>query len=129
LDSNAAIITLGVRDLEKALAFYRDGLGLSLTRRQGDLVIFDFGDLQFGVYPNTKAPGTPITTITLSHNVGDNPSVRAVLQAALKAGARIITNAHVATWGGYSGCFADPDGHLWEVACPANFEPDLQPPA
>jgi len=123
LDSHASIITLGVRDLEKAVSFYRDGLGLSVTSRKGDLVVMDFGDFQFGLYANPKPGNSPVTTITLSHNVPDNPAVRTLLQSAAKAGARIVTPPHVATWGGYSGCVADPDGHLWEVACPTNLEP------
>ena len=122
MDSNASIITLGVRDLEKALSFYRDGLGVSVSSRKGDLVVMDFGDFQFGLYANAKPANGPITKITLSHNVSDNPAVRALLQAAAKAGARIVTQPHVAIWGGYSGSFADPDGHLWEVACPTNLE-------
>jgi uncharacterized glyoxalase superfamily protein PhnB len=96
--------------------------------RKGDLVIFDFGDRQFGLYPNPKSTNAPFTTITLSHNVTDNSLVRELLRSASQAGARIVTSPHVATWGGYSGCFADLDGHLWEVACPANREPD-EPPA
>jgi uncharacterized glyoxalase superfamily protein PhnB len=129
VDSHSSIITLGVRDLEKALSFYRDGLGLSVTSRKGDLVIFDFGDLQFGLYPNPKSVSSSFTTITLSHNVSDNSAVRAMLHSASAAGARIISQPHVATWGGYSGSFADLDGHLWEVACPSNLEPDLPPSA
>jgi len=128
VDSHASIITLGVRDLDKALSFYQDGLGLAVTSRKGDLVIFDFGDRQFGLYPNPKSTNAPFTTITLSHNVTDNSLVRDLLHSASQAGARIVTSPHVATWGGYSGCFADLDGHLWEVACPANREPD-EPPA
>jgi catechol 2,3-dioxygenase-like lactoylglutathione lyase family enzyme len=126
LDPHASIITLGVRDLEKALAFYRDGLGLTVTSQKENLVVMNFGEFQFGLYATEKAANSPVTKITLSQNVPHNRAVRAVLQSAAQAGGRIVTSPHLAIWGGYSGCFADPDGHLWEVACPANLEPSAE---
>jgi catechol 2,3-dioxygenase-like lactoylglutathione lyase family enzyme len=133
VDSPGSILTLGSADLDRALAFYRDGLGLPVTRRQGDLVVLDFGDFEFGLYPTPAAasrePGA-FKKITLSHNVADNAQVRSLLDRAAAAGARILSRPHVATWGGYSASFADPDGHLWEIACPANLEPaDPESPA
>jgi len=132
VDSPGSILTLGSSDPERALAFYRDGLGLTVTRRQGDLVVLDFGDFEFGLYPAPPGPrdSASFKKITLSHNVPDNAQVRDLLDRAAAAGARVLSRPHVATWGGYSASFADPDGHLWEVACPANQEPaDPESPA
>lgn len=60
--------------------------------------------------------GSGFSGITLAYNTRTREEVDAVLAAAKRAGARILKVAHDAFWGGYSGYFADPDGHLWEVA-------------
>jgi catechol 2,3-dioxygenase-like lactoylglutathione lyase family enzyme len=126
LDAHGSIITLGVHDLEKALAFYRDGLGLGVVDRRENLVVLNFGGILFGLHAVTKSEPGPVTKITLSRNVPDNEAVRRLSQAAARAGGRVVTGPHQAIWGGYSTCFADPDGHLWEVACPANLEPPAE---
>ena len=129
-----AIVTIVVDDLERALRFYRDGLGLATKGIVGEE--FDYGavaffDLQDGVklaiWPrkslsqDTGLPlGTPSATeFTLGHNVSSKEEVDVVMVQAKKAGAVIVKPARDTFWGGYGGYFQDPDGHLWEVFwCP-----------
>ena len=125
------VITLGVDDLETALAFYRDGLGLPTKGivgtefEDGAVVFFEMNDdLVLALYPRTAlakeakvavGPRSP-SEFTLGHNVGSREEVDAVLAQAERAGARITDPAKTRFWGGYSGHFQDPDGHLWEIA-------------
>lgn len=119
------IITLGVRDLEKAVAFYRDGLGWPLSSASvGDFAIFKLSTgTALALYPrqllaadaNLKDSGG-FGGITLAQNVADKKTVDRVLAQAVQAGGALLKPAQAAEWGGYSGYFADPDGHPWEVA-------------
>lgn len=125
------LITIGVDDLERSLRFYRDGLGLSTEGIVGQE--FEYGAVVFielqsglrlalwprksiahdtGLSPDTKSP----IEFTLGHNVNSKSEVDAVMNQAKTAGAVIVKPAHDTFWGGYSGYFQDPDGHLWEVA-------------
>ncbi|MBT2218093.1 VOC family protein [Virgibacillus dakarensis] len=124
------VITLGVNDLEKALEFYRDGLSLpteGIVGKEFEHGAVAFFDLQSGLKlaiwkrediayeaKVTQAPASP-TEFTIGHNVNSKEEVDKVLEQAEKAGATITDPAHDAFWGGYSGHFQDPDGHLWEV--------------
>jgi catechol 2,3-dioxygenase-like lactoylglutathione lyase family enzyme len=125
------VLTLGVGDLERSLAFYRDGMGLPTTGiigtefEDGAVVFFDLNDgLVLALYPKTalareaKVPVGPSSPseFAIGHNVNSRQEVDAVLRQAGQAGARITDPAHDRFWGGYSGHFQDPDGHLWEVA-------------
>src|SRR5690348_451191 len=124
------ILTLGVDDLERALAFYRDGLGLATEGIVGQE--FEFGavvffplqqGLQLALWPRTSiardtglALQTPSATeVTIGHNVGSRAEVDAVLAQAAQAGARIVKPAGETFYGGYAGYFQDPDGHLWDI--------------
>lgn len=124
------VLTLGVSDLAKSLAFYRDGLGLPTEGisgtefEDGAVVFFNIkDDLILALYPkaslakDAKIPVTPAGTTDLSigHMVGSRQEVDAVMAQAEKAGAKITDSAHERFWGGYSGYFQDPDGHLWEI--------------
>ena len=138
-DDEAAdtVITLGVDDLERALRFYRDGLGLP-TRgivgtefEHGAVAFFDLQHgLKLAIWPRTslaheaKVPLGPrsATEFTLGHNVASKKDVDAVMVQVQKAGAIITDPAHDAFWGGYTGSFQDPDGHLWEVAWNPDWE-------
>jgi hypothetical protein len=133
------MLTLGVDDLVRSLAFYREGLGL-----QSDGIVgqeFEFGAVAFfdlrnglklALWPrksiahDADVPVGPrsATELTIAHNVRSPDEVDAVMAQAERAGARIVKPASRAFWGGYTGYFADPDGHLWEVA----FNPQLLPP-
>ncbi len=126
-----SLITLAVDDLQRALRFYRDGMGLK-TRgiigsefENGAVVFIDLQPgLKLGLYPRKSlakdcgiAPGNPDTTgFSIAHNVASKKEVDAVMAQAAKAGAVIVKPAQDTFWGGYAGYFQDPDLHLWEVA-------------
>ena len=126
-----SLITLGVDDLERAVRFYRDGLGLATQGivgaelEHGAVAFFDLeGGLKLALWPRASlardtglTPGvsTP-TEFALAHNVSARPEVDAVMRQAQAAGAVVTKPAQETFWGGYAGYFQDPDGHLWEVA-------------
>lgn len=125
------ILTLGVDDLERSLKFYRDGLGLPTKGivgqefEHGAVAFFDLqAGLKLAVWPrqsiahDTKIPRSAPspTELTIGHNVNSKAEVDAVMAQAKEAGAKIIKPAGDTFWGGYSGYFQDPDGHLWEIA-------------
>jgi len=125
------LVTLGVDDLARAVRFYRDGLGWAtpgIVGQQFEHGAVAFFDLQPGLrlalWPRASiahdsgvAQGpASATEAMLAHNVDTPAEVDAVMAKAAAAGARIARPAGKAFWGGYTGCFQDPDGHLWEVA-------------
>ena len=131
------VLTIGVDDLKRALAFYRDGLGLKTEGIVGQE--FEYGavafiDLENGMklalwprksiaHDSGLALQNPSATeFTMGHNVTSKQEVDEVLAKAQKAGASIVKPAHDTFWGGYSGYFQDPDGHLWEVAWNADWK-------
>lgn len=125
MDPRISIITLGVADLDRAVEFYRDGLGLPLQGDEYDeIAFFELQGTWLSLYPRdalaedatVPGEGTGFAGVTLAHNVGSTDEVDAVLAQAEAAGATIVKPAQEVFWGGYSGYFADPDGHLWEVA-------------
>jgi len=138
LKPRITVITLGVDDLEAAVRFYRDGLGLPTDGIMGQE--FEHGavawfklhaGLILAVWPRdsiahdaglSKTPSSP-TECTIGHNVASQAEVDQVLAQAQAAGARLCKPATTTFWGGYAGYFQDPDGHLWEVV----YNPDLLP--
>lgn len=127
-----SLITLGVADLERALRFYRDGLGWPLSGASGgDIAFFHTAGVVLALYPrpllaadahlDTSGSGAGFGGITLAHNVSSKDAVDQVLADAAAAGATILKPAEQADWGGYSGYFADPDGYPWEVAWNPGF--------
>lgn len=140
MQARITVLTLGVDDLERALAFYRDGLGFAtegIVGREFENGAVAFFDLQGGVklalWPRTSIAadtGLPLQhggsmEMTIGHNVSSREEVGALMAQAQQAGARIVKPASNTFYGGYAGYFMDPDGHLWEVA----FNPALLPPA
>jgi catechol 2,3-dioxygenase-like lactoylglutathione lyase family enzyme len=125
------VITLGVSDLEKALVFYRDGLGLPTQGiigtefENGAVVFFNMNDdMILALYPRaalakdagvTMGP-TSASELSIGHIVGSRQEVDAIMRQAQSAGAHVTDAARDRFWGGYSGYFQDPDGHLWEIA-------------
>lgn len=124
------VVTLGVDDLERAVRFYRDGLGLKTEGiigeefEHGAVAFFDLqAGLKLAVWPRKSIAhdsGMPLagpsaTELTLGHNVSSREEVDAVMSQAESAGARIVKPAHDTFFGGYAGYFQDPDGHLWEA--------------
>ena len=127
MEPRLSLVTLGYADFDRAVRFYRDGLGFPLSpASQGDVAFFRTGGVVLSLYPRDKLAadagvpddGTPgaYAGLTLAHNVRDEAEVAGVLAKAAAAGGRVIKPAQDAFWGGHHGCFADPDGHLWEVA-------------
>jgi catechol 2,3-dioxygenase-like lactoylglutathione lyase family enzyme len=132
------VITLGVDDLDEAVRFYRDGLGLETAGifgeqfEHGAVAFFDLqAGLKLAVWPRDSiAHDTGIarssrspTELTIGHNVRTRAEVDVVMAQARAAGAHIVKTATETFWGGYAGYFQDPDGHLWEVL----WNPELLP--
>ena len=139
MKARITILTLGVDNLETALAFYRDGLGLKTagivgTEFENGTVVFI--DLESGVklalYPRkslAKDSGLPLappsaTEFSIGHNVISKDEVDSVMEQARRAGALIVKEAQNTFWGGYAGYFQDPDHHLWEIAWNPQMLPD-----
>ncbi len=131
MKARITLITLGVDDLERAVRFYRDGLGLKTEGivgkefEYGAVAFFDLhAGLRLALWPRSSiardtglAPGTPNPTdLTIGHNVASKTEVDTVMAQAKRAGAVIVKPAHDTFWGGYAGYFQDPDAHVWEVA-------------
>ncbi len=125
------MITIGVDDLEKAVRFYRDGLGLSTGGivgkefEHGAVAFFDLqAGLKLALWPRSSLAhdaGIGLdrrssTEFSIGHNVSSKGEVDGVMAQAAKAGAVIVKPAQDTFWGGYAGYFQDPDAHLWEVA-------------
>jgi len=133
------VLTLGVRDLEQSLRFYRDGLGLHTEGiigtefEHGAVAFFDLqAGMKLAIWPRESishdsrlpvGPASP-TDFTIGHNVASSDEVDAVMSQAENAGATIVKPAHPTFWGGYAGYFQDPDGHLWEVVWNPEFPID-----
>lgn len=125
------VITLGVFDLERALAFYRDGMKLKTDGiigtefEHGSVAFFDLqSGLKLALWENKSIShdtGLPLyqgaisTNLTIGHNVASVEEVDLIMSQASHAGARIIKPASQTFYGGYAGYFSDLDGHLWEV--------------
>jgi hypothetical protein len=124
MENRINIVTLGVSDLAVSRKFYEEGLGWKVAASQENIVFFLLGAVVLGLYPRellaedatVDAAGSGFRGITLAHNVRSKEDVAEVLKTAELAGARILKPAQDVFWGGHSGYFADPDGHLWEVA-------------
>ncbi|QQN39050.1 VOC family protein [Acinetobacter haemolyticus] len=137
MQARISVITLGVRDLEKSLQFYREGLGLhceGITGQEFEHGAVAFIELQSGlklalwpqssIQQDTGLELTPMcaTQMTLGQNVYSPLEVDQVMAQAAHAGARIIKPAQATFYGGYAGYFQDPDDHVWEIV----FNPSLE---
>jgi catechol 2,3-dioxygenase-like lactoylglutathione lyase family enzyme len=124
------MIALGVQDLPRSVKFYRDGLRLSQSSASKDsIAFFKIGGTVLALYPwdklaeDAQVPGEGhgFRGVTLAHNVKERKDVSEVLALAAVSGGKIIKPAQDVFWGGHSGYFADPDGHLWEVCWNPHF--------
>ena len=131
------VITIGVDDMERALRFYRDGLGLptqgivGTEYGDGAVAFFDLqSGLRLALWPRAsiaRDAGLPVqppsaTDFTIGHNVSTKEEVDAVMAQAEGGGARIVKRVEDTFYGGYAGYFQDPDGHLWEVVWNPDWE-------
>jgi catechol 2,3-dioxygenase-like lactoylglutathione lyase family enzyme len=132
MEPRISIVCLGVADLARATAFYRDGLGLPTDGDHEDITFFKLRGTWLSLYPRellakdaeVSPQGSGFARFTLAHNVRSKEEVDRVLADAVRAGAKLVKPAHDAFWGGYSGYFSDPDGFLWEVAWSPTFPLD-----
>jgi uncharacterized protein len=130
------MLTLAVEDLDRSLKFYRDGLGLrtkGITAQEfedGAIVLFKLdNDMLLALYPSASlskdakvdATKARLGAFSIGHFVKSKRDVDALIKKAQKAGAVITDPPRDRFWGGYSGYFADPDSHLWEIA----WNPDV----
>lgn len=137
MSPHITVITLGVDDLERALSFYRDGLGFSTKGiigqelAHGAVAFFDLQPgMKLALWPrrsisyDTGLPQSPAssTDMTLGHNVATREEVDVIMEQARLAGATLVKEAHDTFWGGYSGYFQDLDGHVWEIVWNPNFQ-------
>jgi catechol 2,3-dioxygenase-like lactoylglutathione lyase family enzyme len=119
-----SMITLGVRDLAAAIEFYEQGLGFPRMESPPDVAFFTLDGSWLGLYgrealakdANIPAEGKGFGGFALAHNVSSGKEVDQVVAEAVAAGATLVKKPQKVFWGGYSGYFEDPDGHLWEVA-------------
>jgi catechol 2,3-dioxygenase-like lactoylglutathione lyase family enzyme len=130
-----SLLTLGVSDLKKAIAFYRDGLGWPKSEVGGDEVAFlKTGGVVIALFPRPSFAADAgidvddvehggFSRISLAHNVAEEGQVDSVLNEAARAGATIVKEAQEIFFGRH-GFFADPDGYLWEVAWNPSFPMD-----
>ena len=119
-----SMITLGVEDIGRAVDFYQNGLGFPRHGDGDDVAFFKLNGTWLGLYgrnalaedAQVDAAGTGFNSFAIAHNVDSEEEVDEVIQQAIGAGAELVKKPQKAFWGGYSGYFKDPDGHLWEVA-------------
>jgi len=125
------MITLGVADIERAVQFYEKGLGLPRMPFEGGAAFFMLDGSWLSLYPwdalaedaAVPATGAGFRGTTLAQVVSSKEEVVEILDQAVKSGGKLVKKAQDVFWGGYSGYFADPDGHLWEVAWNPHFWP------
>lgn len=118
------MVSLAVKDLEKSINFYRNGLELPMIDSPPTVAFFDLNGTWLGLCERSalandatvSSKGSGYSGFNLCHNVTTEGEVEVRMAEALAAGATEIKSPQKAHWGGYHGYFADPDGHLWEIA-------------
>ena len=129
MNPRISMITLGVRDLAAAVRFYEEGLGFPRMDSPPEVAFFTLDGTWLGLYgrealaadAKVSPEGSGFESFALAHNVGSEAEVDEVIRQALAAGATPVKEPEKVFWGGYSGYFKDPDGHLWEVAHNPHF--------
>ena len=132
MEQRLSLVTLGVADLARSRRFYEEGLGWRASGAStGEVAFFQLGGIALALWGREAlaedarqpgpGPGGGFSGIALAHDVRTREEVDAALARARAAGGRVPRPAGDAPWGGYTGYFADPDGHLWEVAWNPHF--------
>jgi uncharacterized protein len=124
MDQRISVVTLGVKDLETSRKFYVNGLGWKPVFENKEIVFFQTGGMVFALFLREQLAADfqadPATfggaAMALGYNVREKSQVEPLMRRAAAAGGKILKAAREASWGGYSGYFADPDGFSWEVA-------------
>jgi catechol 2,3-dioxygenase-like lactoylglutathione lyase family enzyme len=122
MEQRLSLVTLGVRDLDRARTFY-EAMGWRRTGADADVVFFQAGGMVVALWSRTSLAEDSMVTdpggwggVTLAYNTRSDEEVDSVIEEARAAGATIGREPATTFWGGYSGLFIDPDGHPWEVA-------------
>jgi catechol 2,3-dioxygenase-like lactoylglutathione lyase family enzyme len=134
MDQRVSLITLGVADIERARRFYEDGLGWRRGNADPGIVFFQLPGMVLALWSRTALADDAAVPqreggfagIALAYNCRSREEVDATLGEAEAAGATILKAAKDTFWGGYSGYFADPDSHLWEVAWNPHWRLDAE---
>jgi catechol 2,3-dioxygenase-like lactoylglutathione lyase family enzyme len=124
MEQRVSLVTLGVADLERSRRFYEDGLGWRHTGDGEGVYFFQSPGSVIALWSRQELAkdagispaGSGFAGMALAYNARSRAEVDAVLAEAEAAGARVLKKAAETFWGGYSGYFTDPDGHIWEVA-------------
>lgn len=125
MEQRISLITLGVADLQRAVAFYENVVGWKPAQSPPGVTFFDLNGFVFALWPHDElakdmgitAGGVPAYRgYTLAHNVRSEVEVDAIFARLAQNGATIVKQPQKVFWGGYSGYFSDPDGHTWEIA-------------
>jgi catechol 2,3-dioxygenase-like lactoylglutathione lyase family enzyme len=129
VEPRVSFITLGVTDLDRAVRFYEQGLGLARLKTPPSVAFFEMGKTWLALWSRESladdagvpATGSGFRGFSLAHNVRSPAEVDALLAHVEKFGGKVTKRGHRTEWGGYAGYFADPDGFLWEVAHNPDF--------
>jgi catechol 2,3-dioxygenase-like lactoylglutathione lyase family enzyme len=124
MQARISMITLGVKDVQASAEFYEKGLGFPRIESEPSVAFFNLSGSWLGLYgrealaedATIPAEGDGFNSFALAHNVRSEDEVNEVFETAIGAGATTVKQPQKVFWGGYSGYFSDPDGHLWEVA-------------
>jgi catechol 2,3-dioxygenase-like lactoylglutathione lyase family enzyme len=130
MEKRLGTVTLGVRDLARGRGFYEDGLGWTRDGGESDIAFYQLAGTVLGLYEWPKLAkdagvedaGNGFRAVTLAYCARTQDEVRIVMHRAAQAGAKILVRPRNTFWGGYSGYFADLDGHMWEI----QWNPHLQ---
>jgi catechol 2,3-dioxygenase-like lactoylglutathione lyase family enzyme len=124
MNPRISMITLGVRDLAASVSFYEEGLGFPRMESPPEVAFFTLNGTWLGLYgrdalaadASVSSQGEGFESFALAHNLHSEAEVDQVIIQAVEAGATLVKKPQKVFWGGYSGYFKDPDGHLWEIA-------------
>lgn len=124
MEQRLSLVTLGVADLARARRFYEDGLGWTKGNEEEEIAFYQLNGLILALWTRPDLAedarvadtGATFSGMTLAFNTRSHDEVDEILAQAASAGGTILNPAEEVFWGGYSGYFADPDGHTWEVA-------------
>lgn len=118
-----SVITLGISDRTRTLAFYEEGFGWMPVFKNDDIVFFQMNGLMLGLWDkgaledDAKCGARPAAgAVSLGHNVESKQAVDALMARLAGAGGTVLRDADAPPHGGYRGCVSDPDGHIWEIA-------------
>lgn len=124
MEQRLSLVTLGVADLARARDFYEKGLGWTRGNSEAEVAFYQLGGMILALWSREaladdaerSSVGSGFTGFALAYNTCSRDEVAAVLDEAVAAGGTLVKPARDTDWGGHAGYFADPDGHLWEVA-------------